>query len=362
MGRRLGATVSPKRKSSIHGEKIPEVIIIDDEEKENEAPRKRKASTSLPADGFHKPKKGSKLAGFARDKTSTSQPPNGCIEPQKGSKFVGSTSEADAQEDFEALVAAGLEDMMETDEDVKDHMVAFLLSCLRENGMLDQSLGLQQVLSEASKYQMPTGNFRRKVLMVMHWPPEDEDGDDSDSDSGSESGGEDDPDPDNDYVIIDGNIILKRDVRLRPKKRSSKSIRETFDLKSLSMRTLKHMFPSCQVEATVVDIYCKRVAIKGPDGRRLTGTAPYDKDPAMIFHHASATSILDTADYDVVMLFGQAVRNLFTEVYGKIDCTMKIGQRQRQVFYFDHPEYTAKYASKLRLEKTRSTLASIEQT
>jgi len=68
----------------------------------------------------------------------------------------------------------------------------------------------------------------------------------------------------------------------------------TYNPAYYSMRLMKTLFPKIKRQAFMQDLYKRKRPIT-KDGKRLTGTAPYDDDPALGEHHALTWELLEDA-------------------------------------------------------------------
>lgn len=132
-----------------------------------------------------------------------------------------------------------------------------------------------------------------------------------------------------------------------------------------------------------VDAYTRRRPIEDARGNRLTGSKPYENDPAVPYHFAHSTSLLEAAveagHLRFNVLIGRASEHVFVTRFGqyKSGKKKKIGNRevcgallqdsfiadslQITIFYLDHPEFTKHYAPLERLYQTKKTMRMMKK-
>jgi hypothetical protein len=152
--------------------------------------------------------------------------------------------------------------------------------------------------------------------------------------------------------------------------------RRTFDWPQFSMTVLADLIPDAS-RCRVVDIYTQRQSITDADGVRLGGKTPYSHDEQVPSHYAHCKSQVEDCKGDLVLLAGLDAKYWFEALWGKLRvqgqvvtissrkvslvtfgclCDFADELPQRRVYFMDHMEYTARYASDDRLEALREVL------
>jgi hypothetical protein len=91
------------------------------------------------------------------------------------------------------------------------------------------------------------------------------------------------------------------------------------DLPQYSMDVLDALFEDFD-KCRKVDIYCRRMPMTDPQGRRLGGTDPYAHDRHNVpKHHAHAKAQLEDCKADWVCLAGLHVKDWFEALWGSLE-------------------------------------------
>lgn len=236
-------------------------------------------------------------------------------------------------------IAITTDSFSEVHDDILEIFASFVAEALLSSNNPPDSSDVDALVHRIGRFTCPSGRGPTDIgVIICHWPP------------------------------------LKRAEKEKrvssSKKRKRDSIEtelpqfcRTYDTEYLSMKVLGRLFPDIE-DMRVVDIYTKRVPITDEDGERLPGTTPYDDDPALSLHHGHAKLQTEKAPGNWVLVCGLPCRDWFEACFGKLGrngSKIKIGDRERRVFYIDHMEFLARWANVERLENLRKTLHLMER-
>lgn len=284
-------------------------------------------------------KKRKKTTAKERDKY-----PAGALEVEDESSedaTVEPLSEEDLTDgEFEALVFAEIyESFDRLPDSLRLRHTIFCVRCIRANlSLVFEARDLDACLRVASDIEAPHGDLERKSDVVLHWPPK------RPSPSKPRTSA---PDSNSSGTPLDQEPFAT-----------------IMDRGNQSISLINRLLPQTESHSLMLDIYCQRQNIRGPQGERLVGTSPYDFDAALPIHHAYAAETISLSQATHILVCGSFAKKFFEQNFNTTSSnptTVSIAGRDRTVYWIPHPEYLIRFSTAPQRNMAEQTLRRFAQ-